>query len=189
MASDTRLTTHTLPDLLAPGLRLVSVGLNPSLPSVAAGFYFANPRNRFWAALNDSELVREHLTPGPEAMRRLFEVHRIGFTDLVKRPTRGAGELRAADYRAGAAALEARLALYAPRLLWFHGRVAWGHFLHHARRLQPAADWGLQPEQLAGAPVFVTPNPSPANAAFSRADLTAHYRALAHYLAALEGTR
>lgn len=180
------MTRPTLPDLLAPGLRLVSIGLNPSLPSVAAGFYFANPRNRFWAALNASGLLPESLAPGPEAMRRLLDAYRIGFTDLVKRPTRGAGELRAADYRAGALALEARLAPLAPRLLWFHGRVAWGRFLHHARGASPGAEWGLQPERLAGAPVFVTPNPSPANAAFSLEQLVGHYRELAHCLAEVE---
>lgn len=173
----------TLPDLLAPGLRIVSVGLNPSLPSVEAGFYFANPRNRFWAALNASGLVNETLRPGPQAMRRLLEVHGIGFTDLVKRPTRGAGDLRAADYRTGAGELEARLEAVAPQLLWFHGRVAWGYFLRYARGTRPTDEWGLQDERVAGAPVFVTPNPSPANAAFSLDDLTEHYRALARYLA------
>lgn len=187
-ARRTRVTTAaaTLPDLLTPGLRLVSVGLNPSLPSVESGFYFANPRNRFWAALNASGLVGEELQPGPAAMNRLLTVHRIGFTDLVKRPTRGAGDLRAADYRAGARELEARIAPYPPRLLWFHGRVAWGYFLRYARRTSPSGQWGLQPESVEGVPVFVTPNPSPANAAFSLAELTVHYRALARCLDELE---
>jgi len=180
---------QTLPDLLAPSLRVVSVGLNPSLPSVEAGFYFANPRNRFWAALNASGLAGEVLQPGPKAMRRLLEAHHIGFTDLVKRPTRGAGDLRAADYRAGAAELEARLKPFAPQLLWFHGRVAWGCFLRYARGARPSDEWGLQPERVADAPVFVTPNPSPANAAFSLDDLTEHYRALARCLAELENRR
>lgn len=186
MDSGPRLSVDTLPDLLAPDLRLVSVGLNPSLPSVAAGFYFANPRNRFWAALNASGLLTETVDPGPAAMRRMFAVERIGFTDLVKRPTRGAGELRAADYRAGALALEERLAPHAPAMLWFHGRLAWGHFLRYARNgALPSPAWGLQSERVGGAPVFVTPNPSPANAAFSLDDLTAHYRALAQCLAQL----
>ena len=58
----------TLPDLLREGLVLVSVGLNPSPPSVAAGYYFANPRNRFWRALAASRLVPFELTPGIAAM-------------------------------------------------------------------------------------------------------------------------
>lgn len=180
------MTDATLPDLLDRGLRLVSVGLNPSLPSVRAGFYFANPRNRFWPALNASGLLDETLEPGPQAMQRLLQVHRIGFTDLVKRPTRGAGQLRAADYRAGAQELETRLAPWAPRMIWFHGRVAWGHFLRHARGGGPSGGWGLQLECVAGVPVYVTPNPSPANAAFSLDRLVAYYRELASCLQAFE---
>jgi TDG/mug DNA glycosylase family protein len=38
----------TLPDLLRPGLRLVVVGINPSLYSVAVGHYYARPGNDFW---------------------------------------------------------------------------------------------------------------------------------------------
>lgn len=180
------MTTMTLPDLLDQGLRLVSVGLNPSPPSVHAGFYFANPRNRFWPALNASGLLDETLPPGPQSMQRLLQVHRIGFTDLVKRPTRGAGELRAPDYRAGARELQSRLAPYAPRMLWFHGRVAWGHFLRYARGAAPSGRWGLQAERVVDAPVYVTPNPSPANASFSLQQLTGHYRELARCLQALE---
>ena len=66
----------TLPDYLRPGLRLLSIGLNPSLPSVAAGYYFANPRNRFWTALNASELPAAPLVP--EVERQCVERH--GFT-------------------------------------------------------------------------------------------------------------
>ena len=45
---------ETLPDYLKPGLDIVFVGLNPSDYSVRKGHYFANPRNRFWAAFNRS---------------------------------------------------------------------------------------------------------------------------------------
>jgi hypothetical protein len=41
----------TLPDLLAPGLRLVVVEINPSLYSVAVGHYHARPGNDFWKLL------------------------------------------------------------------------------------------------------------------------------------------
>ena len=89
----------TLSDYLSPGLELVSIGLNPSLPSVHDGFYFASPHNRFWRALNASGLIAEELTPGIAAMDTLLERYRIGCTDVVKRPTAGGHDLRAADYR------------------------------------------------------------------------------------------
>ena len=81
------MTRRTLPDHLAPGLDIVSIGLNPSVYSVERGFYFARPGNRFWPALNASGLIPEPLAPSPEAVERLFRQYRIGFTDLVKRAT------------------------------------------------------------------------------------------------------
>jgi TDG/mug DNA glycosylase family protein len=86
----------TLTDYLEEGLDLVFVGLNPSSFSVEKGHYFANPRNRFWAALNRSGLVSEALSP--ERDTELLR-HGIGFTDVVKRPTPQASGLTAADYR------------------------------------------------------------------------------------------
>jgi len=172
-------TQDTLPDLLRPGLRLLSIGLNPSLPSVAAGFYFANPRNRFWKALNASRLVGRQLEPGVGAQDWLFEHAAMGFTDVVKRPTAGAAELRAADYRAGAPRLLEKLRDCQPAMAWFHGRLAWQQFLRHALPGSEGGDWGLQPLSLGATRFFVTPNPSPANAAFSLADLAGWYDRLA----------
>ena len=62
----------TLPDYLDHNLKIVSIGLNPSPVSVKAGYYFANPRNRFWKALNGSRLVDVELQPGEAAMQELF---------------------------------------------------------------------------------------------------------------------
>ena len=169
----------TLPDYLRPGLDIISVGLNPSLPSVRAGFYFANPRNRFWRALNASGLVAESLEPGVAAMDILFEQYAIGFTDVVKRPTAGGGELRAADYRVWAPPLLEKLEANPPQIVWFHGKQAFAGFLRHAMANRQDIGWGEQSLRIAGSRVFVTPNPSPANAAYSLADLTAWYRRLA----------
>lgn len=179
---------ETLPDALREGLAVVSIGLNPSVPSARAGFPFANPRNRFWPALNDSGVVPEHLDPGPEAVQRLVDRYGVGFTDVVKRPTRGGGELRAADFRRDAPRLRAKLVEYRPGLAWFHGKQAYAAYLRYAEGVRPEGlDWGEQPRDIDGIPVFVTPNPSPANAAFSRADLEAWYRRLAAWLPGTQG--
>ena len=71
---------ETLPDYLAPGLDIVFIGLNPSTISVLAGHYFANPRNRFWTAFNQSGLVTQDglAEPlGPEQDHTLLQ-HGIG---------------------------------------------------------------------------------------------------------------
>jgi double-stranded uracil-DNA glycosylase len=177
-------TLNTLPDYLCSGLRLVCIGLNPSLPSVRVGFYFANPRNRFWRALQASELLNETLEPGVDAMHVLFRSYRIGFTDVVKRPTAGVKDLRAADFREWAPQLRQKLLHYQPDVAWFHGKLAYANYLTHGEGVRQAVDWGQQPRRIGCTQVFVTPNPSPANAAYSLDDLIGWYRQLGACLTA-----
>ncbi|MEM7292280.1 MAG: mismatch-specific DNA-glycosylase [Pseudomonadota bacterium] len=170
----------TLPDYLEPHLRLVSVGLNPSLPSVRDGFYFSGRRNRFWPALNASKLVASPLVPSVEAMDVLLQRDRIGFTDTVKRPTAGAGDLRAKDFRAAAPALLEKLIALDADTIWFHGKVAYRNFLRYsAIGDSENVPWGVQPVEIGSSRVYVTPNPSPANAAWSLDDLIEWFNALA----------
>ncbi len=166
-------TLKTLPDYLRPGLDIVSIGINPSLPSVRDGFYFANPRNRFWRALNASGLLPVLVMPGAAAMDLLVSEYGIGFTDVVKRPTASAAELCAADFRDWAPILGDKLAQYAPRIAWFQGKQACAYYLKYAEGMRTVLDWGEQPFRLGRTRVFISPNPSPANAAFSLDELTA----------------
>ena len=174
---------NTLPDYLCGGLRLLCIGLNPSLPSVRAGFYFANPRNRFWRALQASELLDMAVDPGVDAMQVLLRQYRIGFTDVVKRPTAGAKDLRTADFREWAPRLRQKVLHYQPDVAWFHGKLAYGNYLRHGEALRQDVHWGPQPHRIGCTRVFVTPNPSPANAAYSLDDLSAWYRQLGDYAA------
>lgn len=172
----------TLPDYLKSGLTCVSVGLNPSIPSVMAGYYFANPRNRFWRALNASGLLVSNLEPGLAAVQLLYRDYGFGFTDLVKRPTSGVADLKAADFKYWAPHLQQKLHRYKPKVIWFHGKVAYQHYLRYAENIQENVQWGVQQQWIAGAHVFVTPNPSSANAAFSLEDLVSWYGRLNVFL-------
>ncbi len=180
--AEERRPLNTLPDYLAPGLRVLSVGLNPSLPSVAAGYYFANPRNRFWPALNGSRLLTQPVRPGRAAMDYLFTHYRFGFTDLVKRPTRGSAQLRAGDYRTGAQRLQTLIERDQPAYAWFHGKVAFKQFLRHTGQPADQVPWGWQPVSVAATRFFVTPNSSPANAVYSLPQLIEWYDVLADRL-------
>ena len=171
----------TLPDYLEHELRIVSIGLNPSPISVRSGYYFANPQNRFWKALNRSRLVDEELQPGVNAMQELFMDYKIGFTDLVKKSTRMGNELRAADYREGAPVLMEKLLEYQPGVAWFHGKVTYRNYLKYAEGLEPEIPWGLQKHVIGKARIFVTPNPSPANAQYSLDDLVKYYNEMVSY--------
>lgn len=169
----------TLPDYLHTGLRIVSIGLNPSVRSVEAGFCFANPRNRFWKAFNAASVVPVELAPSQRAMALLLRDYGIGFTDVVKRATPNASALRAADFRAGAAELRGKLLHYAPGIAWFHGMLAWKNYLRYTQGSTQDCAWGRQAGRIGRSLVFVTPNPSPANAAYSLQDLVEWYRRLA----------
>ena len=167
---------NTLPDYLRDNLSIISIGLNPSPISVKAGYYFANPRNRFWKVLNGSRLVDKALEPGEPAMQTLFTDYKIGFTDLVKRPTRMGNELRAADYREGAQVLKDKLLEYNPAIAWFHGMGTYKQYLKYAEAVTVKnIPLGAQRRTIGKTRIFVTPNPSPANAKYSIDDLIKYY--------------
>jgi len=171
----------TLPDYLRPDLAIVLIGLNPSPISVKAGYYYANPRNRFWAALNGSSLVDQPLQAGVAAVQQLFMDYAIGFTDIVKRPTPMGNALRAADFRKGALELKQKLLDYQPAIAWFNGIINFSNYLKYAESKMLAVSCGVQDHRLGKTCFFVTPNPSPANAAYSLEDLIRHYNALAEF--------
>ena len=169
---------ETLSDLLQPGLDLVFVGLNPSAYSVQVGHYFANPRNRFWAALNRSGLVGEEL--GPERDHELV-TYGIGFTDVVKRATPQASGLKAADYRRWAPVLQEKLVRFQPRIACFHGMTGYKAYLKYGEGVNEMPELGLQERCVVESRIFVIPNPSPANAQYSLDDLVGWYRKLAEF--------
>ena len=73
---------RTVPDVAAPGLRILFVGINPGLYSGAVGHHFARPGNRFWTALALSGLTDGVLSPFEE--RRLLDAG-LGITNIVAR--------------------------------------------------------------------------------------------------------
>ena len=162
----------SLPDYLAPGLRLVFVGINPGINSVQVGHYFASPRNRFCRAFNIAGLALEDC--GPEEDGQLLG-QGIGFTDVVKRPTRGAGDLKAQDFRTGVPQLKEKLLRFQPKVVCFHGVTAYGSYLRYAESIRTPPGLGIQPRAIGQSRVFVTPNPSPANAAVSLDTLVSWY--------------
>ena len=170
---------RSLPDRLAPGLDIVSIGINPSVYTAIHGFNFARPGNRFWPTFNAAGLVPEPLVPGRSAVMKLLREYKIGFTDLVKRATDRADELSDADYRKGAAILKRKLERYRPKIAWFQGTSAYQKYLEFAQGTKRRVAPGRQPERIGTTVVFVTPNPSGANPAANPKLLLPWYRELA----------
>ncbi len=166
---------NTLPDYLKNNLDIVLVGLNPSQVSVERGHYFANPRNRFWRAFNQSGLVK--IPVSMEDDHRLTD-HGIGFTDLVKRPSRQASALRAKDYRCDAPILKQKLLEHQPLIVCFQGLMVYGNYLRYAEGLKLKPQLGLRQQTIGQSQIFVVPNPSPANAQYSLDTLVCWFRRL-----------
>lgn len=168
---------RTLPDYLRPGLDIVFVGINPGSYSAQVGHYFATPRNRFWRALNRSGLVPPGRELGPEDDAGMNGLG-IGFTDVVKRASPGAADLTAADYARGAPLLREKLLAAGPRIVCFNGLTAAANYLRYAEGAPAKVMLGPQPWHIGVSQVFVAPNPSPANAAFSLDVLVTWYSRL-----------
>jgi TDG/mug DNA glycosylase family protein len=174
----------TLPDLLQSGLTVAFVNINPSVYSVERGHYFARRSNKFWPCVSRSVLtlaMREALgldELGPEH-DVLLPRFGIGFTDLVKRATPRASDVTPAEFAAGVDALLRKLARVQPRVACFHGMTGYRPVHRALLGGEPPRALGLQPLRLGPARVFVVPNPSGANAHYTRAEQTAWYDALA----------
>jgi double-stranded uracil-DNA glycosylase len=149
-------TPSDVPDVLAPGLRIIFVGINPGRVSAEARAHFANPRNDFWRLLHAARLTSRLYAPHEQ-----FELLQegIGVTNAAYRTTPGSGDLRRADFAGSGARLERIAGELRPRWLAFVGKEAY----RGAFGTRP--DLGLQERTLGATKLFVLPSTSPANAA------------------------
>lgn len=163
-----------LEDILAEHLAVIFCGINPGVMAAAQGHHFAGRSNRFWRTLHIAGFTQEEVRP--ENDRTILQ-YRCGLTAVVDRPTARADQLSADEFSAAAAAFEQKITRHAPRFVAFLGKAA-----YCALSGQRAVAWGLQSETFGNATVWVLPNPSGRNLAFTQAQLVAAYRQL--YLAA-----
>ena len=152
--------TQTLADLLRPGLRAVVVGINPSPVSVAAGHYYQGQLGqRFFQRLDEAGVINLPAAGfGDDAAYGAG----IGFTDVVKRPTRRATGLHPGELEHGRELLDRKLTrLTVPQVLFTFKSSA-------EALLGPLARPGPQTHTIAGAEVFVMPGPMAAGAITER---------------------
>ena len=149
-------TPSDVPDVLAPGLRVVFVGINPGRVSAAARAHFANPRNDFWRLLHAAGFTS-----------RLFEPHEqfslldegVGVTNAAYRTTPGSGDLRRSDFDGSAERLARIADELRPGWFGFVGKEAFRGTFNERPEL------GVQKHKLGETRLFVLPSTSPANAA------------------------
>src|SRR6188768_297320 len=104
----------TVPDLVAPGLRVLFCGINPGLYTAAIGHHFGRPGNRFWPALHGAGFTPRQFLPWEE--RELIPLG-IGITNMVERTTATAAELSPDEYVAGGERLRRTVTQYQPRVV------------------------------------------------------------------------
>lgn len=158
-----------MPDVIAPGLRVLFCGINPGLYSGATGHHFARPGNRFWPSLHRSGFTPRLLAPWEEG--ELLS-HGLGITNLVARTTAKASELSAEELRAGGAELAERVRQFRPRWLAVLGVTA------YRQAFNLGGLPGPQPSLLGPARVWLLPNPSGLNAHYQLPELVAEFRRL-----------
>jgi len=142
--------SEILPDVLAPGLRVVFCGVAPGRVSAARRAYYAGPGNKFWPML-----FRTGLTP------RLFAPHEypavlplgIGLTDVCKTDFGADHELARDAF--DAAGFLAKMARFRPGAIAFDGKFAAKMALG-----VKTIPYGRQSDTLHDAAMFVLPSPS-----------------------------
>jgi double-stranded uracil-DNA glycosylase len=166
-----------LPDLLGPRTKLLFVGINPGLLTAAVQAHFARPGNRFYPALYRAGITDRLIAAGsgyrPEDLAHLQD-RGVGITNLVPVATARADELTREELLAGGRALVRRVRRIRPVVVAVLGVTAYRIAFE-----RPRAGSGRQPEDLAGAQLWVAPNPSGLNAHARPADLATAYREIA----------
>lgn len=161
---------HQVKDVIALDLRVLFCGINPSLYSAVVGHHFARPGNRFWPTL--------HLSGFTDRLLHPLEDHELlargyGVTNIVERATSRADELSAEEFIAGGKKLRAKVRRFRPRAVAILGVTA-----YRTAFARPEAVMGRQGENIAGALLWVLPNPSGLNAHYQLNDLAKLFREL-----------
>jgi TDG/mug DNA glycosylase family protein len=156
-----------VPDLVAPGLRVLLCGINPSLTSGLRGLHFATPGNRLWPTLDAAGWTDRLLRPDEtDAVLAAG----IGITNLVARATARADELTDDELRAGVADLEALAARWQPGWVAVLGMSAYRVVTGDRK-----ATVGPQDRRIGGRPLWLLPNPSGLNASWQLPRLAQAY--------------
>lgn len=160
----------TIPDVIAPGLKVLFCGYNPGLYSGTVGHHFARPGNRFWRTLHAAGYTNRVLAPVEE--QTLLTLG-YGLTNLVERATAAADELSSQELIEGRQRFEAKVKHYQPKAVAILGLGA-----YRTAFKRPQAVVGRQPELIGESIIWLLPNPSGLNAHYQVPDLAVLFREL-----------
>lgn len=176
---DSRRQYRRLRDCIKPGVLVLFVGINPGIRSAQTGHHFAGHSNRFWKLLHESELVSEPLTY--QADRRLAE-WRLGLTNIIGRCTAGIDVLDPVEYRQGVASLKRKIRRYRPHIVALLGVTIFRTLFSSKEQSKGPLDLGVTAMELAGARIFLLPNPSGRNAQYSYRQMLTAFQVLRDHM-------
>jgi len=159
-----------LADLVGPDLRVLFCGINPGTLSGELGLHFARPGNRFWKLLFAGGFTASVLSP---AEQHILPGLGVGITNLVGRVTAAASEVSNVELREGAKKLSGKVDMLRPGCVAVLGLQA-----YRTAFFRPGATIGPQPEPLAGARLWLLPNPSGLQARYQMPEMGEMYRSL-----------
>ncbi len=149
------MTSHVLPDVLAPGLRIVFCGSAAGFKSARLGAYYAGPGNKFWPTLH-----RVGLTPrliAPSEFRAVLDFG-IGLTDLCK--TGFGNDVDLDPTHDDVPGLLRKIRRYQPRVLAFTAKRPAGIVLRALGAGKEPPTYGLQDATIGETKLFVLTSPS-----------------------------
>jgi TDG/mug DNA glycosylase family protein len=144
-----------IPDLLAPGLKLVFCGSALGAESARQKAYYARPGNKFWPTLHAVGLTPRRFAPAD--YRDLLGLG-IGLTDINK--TQSGNDTDLSPAHDDAAGLAAKIERYRPAILAFTAKRPAQVFMASSFGLKGPPAYGMQPQRIGPTRLFVLPSPS-----------------------------
>src|SRR5262249_24406072 len=140
-----------LPDIVRPGLKVLFVGINPSVRSAELGHHFAGRSNRFWKLIYGSGLFPEPI--GYLEDRRMLE-RGFGLTNIVDRPTTSVSDLTPDDYALGRMRLRRKILRLRPECVAFVGVTVYRAFFRETGAIAA----GPTAATIGASRIFILPN-------------------------------
>ncbi|OLL22371.1 G/U mismatch-specific uracil DNA glycosylase [Neolecta irregularis DAH-3] len=129
---------QSVPDIIAPNLHLLIIGLNPGVATAKAGHVFSGPNNHFWPLLYESGITPVQLHPSED--RRLLD-YGCGVTNIIDRPTTEASELSKTELVEAVPRLFQKIKLYQPKSICVLGKSIWDAIEKHESGRYPGKDF------------------------------------------------
>jgi len=111
--------------------KILFVGINPHFGSFDRGVPFSNNKS-FWYLLSDAEIVQEKRDElrDDETLRRMYTKkfnaeYRLGFANIIDRPTRDVSELKKGEELPGRKKISRIIRVEMPKVACFIGKITY----------------------------------------------------------------